>query len=46
MQIYDPKVFTSFTVITTTLFTLLLVENMPVNTQLSQAHRLSKFPNV
>lgn len=45
MQIYDPKVFTSFTVITT-LFTLLLVENTPVNTQLSQAHRLSKFPNV
>lgn len=46
MQIYDPKVFTPFTVITPPLFTHILVKNMPVNTQLSQAHRLSRSLNI
>lgn len=46
MQIYDPKVFTPFTVITPPLFTLILVKNMPVNAQLSQAHGLSKSRNI
>lgn len=46
MQIYDPKVFTPFTVIMLPLFTHILVKNMPVNTQLSQAHRLSRSSNI
>lgn len=46
MQIYDPKVFTPFTVITPPLFTLILVKNMPVNAQLSQAHGLSRSRNI
>lgn len=46
MQIYDPKVFTPFTVITPPLFTHILVENVPVNTLLSQAQRISRSCNI
>lgn len=37
-QIYAPKLFTPFTVITPQWFTVRLVKNMPVKAQLSQAH--------